>query len=285
MGIRKSRFITIKGMQIHYSEWGYPGKEAVVCLHGLSRNGRDFDAIARRLSERYWVISPDLIGRGLSQWSKESNKDYCFAVYEQLLVELLNSLGINKLRWIGTSMGGALGIRLGGSVLKDRISCLVLNDIGAGPEAAVSVSKEGIERIVAYLTNPPEFSTLSELSQYYQTIYASFGSLTNEEWTEFTIGSARRKENGCFSPDYDPGIAAQMNHPSDLELWDEWNRIQADVLLIRGEKSDILTQETAQGMLQHGPKCQLVTVRGCGHAPALNTDEQIHVVQAFLEKH
>lgn len=282
MGTRKSSCLTVNGMQIHYSEWGNPGNEAVFCLHGLSRNGRDFDAIAQRLSEKYWVICPDLIGRGLSQWSKEPEKDYCYDVYEQLIVELLHSLEIKRCRWIGTSMGGAIGIRLAGGVLKDRITYLVLNDIGTGPDAAISISKEGLERIVTYLTNPPEFPTISELNQYYRTIYASFGSLTDEEWMAFTEGSARRKDNGRFSPDYDPGIALQMNHSGDLDLWDYWQIIQADVLLIRGEQSDILTMETAEKMLQHGPKCHLVTIKECGHAPALNTDEQIQLIEGFL---
>jgi pimeloyl-ACP methyl ester carboxylesterase len=206
--------------------------------------------------------------------------------YAEDVVALLDSLGIQKMRWVGTSMGGALGILLAGTVLRDRITHLVLNDIGAGPvseaDTTTGVQREGYERIMSYVANPPEFDTLTGLMEYYRTVYSTFGIEREEEWIAFAETSVRRKDNGKFTPAYDPRIVSQLKYPQDMNLWHAWDAIRAKVLLIRGERSDILPIDTAQAMQQRGPGCKLVTIPNVGHAPHLNTEYQISIVSEFL---
>lgn len=288
MAMRRSRYLTVDGLEMHVSEWGDATKPAVVCWHGLTRNGRDFDTLAARLSDSYYVICPDTIGRGLSEWSQNPSADYNYERFEEMTIDMLRQLGIEKLSWIGTSMGGAIGLRLAGSQLKGRIESLVINDIGAGPvdldAVANLTSSKGIEHILSYTGNPPEFATMSELMAYYRSIYKTFGLETDEEWVAFAEHSARRKDNGTFSPDYDPRIVVQFERPHELLMWEHWDNISANVLLIRGENSDILPVDTAEMMTTRGPGCKLVTVPKLGHAPALNTEEQMRLIEAFLRE-
>jgi pimeloyl-ACP methyl ester carboxylesterase len=278
----KSSFATIHGMEVHYTEWGDPENPAVVCWHGLTRNGRDFDRLARRLAEEYYVICPDTIGRGRSQWSSDPETDYCFKTYSNQAMGLLDYLGIEQVRWVGTSMGGAIGIRIAGTPLhQHRITHLVLNDIGAGALDNAAQDIAGVKRIISYVGTPPQFQTFSELKNYFKTIYATFGLTTEEEWNDFTQTSCRRRDSGGISPDYDPKIALQFQHTEDLNLWNQWEAIQAKILLIRGEVSDILPLEVAEKMRQK-PGCEMVTIPKLGHAPALNTEEQISLIENFL---
>jgi len=282
MSSPRSRFEMINGMEVHFTEWGDPQKQAVVCWHGLTRNGRDFDILARHLSQNYYILCPDTIGRGLSQWSSSPEKDYCFENYSNLAIQLLDHLGIERVRWVGTSMGGAIGMRIAGTPNhQNRISHLVLNDIGAGASENAVQDIEGIKRIISYVGNPPQFKTFSELKKYYQTIYTTFGLSNEEEWNDFTQYSCRRRDEGGVSPDYDPNIALQFQHTEDLNLWNYWKAIQSKILLIRGEISDVLPLDVAEKMKQK-PNCQMVTIPKLGHAPALNTKEQITVIENFL---
>lgn len=277
----KSRYETINGMEVHFTEWGDQKNPTIVCWHGLTRNGRDFDKLAWHLSSDFHVICPDTIGRGLSQWSSQPEKDYCFENYVNLAIGLLNRLEIEQVRWVGTSMGGAIGIRLAGTVLHhNRITHLILNDIGAGGSENKPQDIEGIKRIISYVGNPPKFSTFSELKNYYKMIYSTFG-LKEEEWNDFTEYSCRRRDDGGISPDYDSNIALQFNHQEDLNLWEFWGALQSKTLLIRGEISDVLPLDIVLRM-QQIKDCQLVTIPKLGHAPALNTKEQITIVENFL---
>ncbi|WP_419884222.1 alpha/beta fold hydrolase [Peribacillus sp. B-H-3] len=278
----KSRFETISGMEVHFTEWGDPGNPAMVCWHGLTRNGRDFDILARNLADRYYVICPDTIGRGQSEWSTDPERDYCFGTYSNLAIGLLNHLGIEKVRWVGTSMGGAIGIRISGTPAhQHRITHLVLNDIGAGASENRVEDIEGISRIISYVGAPPAFKTFTELKNYYKSIYRTFGLSNDQEWTDFTRNSQRRRDDGRISPDYDPNISLQFQHTEDLDLWGHWDKIKADILLIRGEISDVLPLDVAQKMEQK-QNCEMRTIPKLGHAPALNTEEQISMIQEFL---
>jgi pimeloyl-ACP methyl ester carboxylesterase len=280
---RKSRFLTINNMEVHFSQWGDLTNPTVVCWHGLTRNGRDFDIIAAQLAENYHVICPDTIGRGLSQWSESPESEYCFETYANLAIGLLDHLGIKQVRWIGTSMGGAIGLKIAGtSSTQNRISHLVLNDIGAGPSTNAAADNEGIKKIISYVGSPPKFKTFSELVNYYKLIYSTFGINTEKEWLDFTRTSCRRHDDGTFSPDYDPHIGLQFLHENDLCLWDEWENVKAKVLLIRGEVSDVLPLDVAQKMNKK-LNCQMITVPKLGHAPALNTEEQINKISNFLQ--
>lgn len=278
----KSRFEEINGMEVHFTEWGDSQKPTVVCWHGLTRNGRDFDILARRLANEFHILCPDTIGRGWSQWSTSPEKDYCFEIYSNLAIGLLDHLGIEQVRWVGTSMGGAIGMHIAGTPLhQNRITHLILNDIGAGASENAVQDIEGIKRIISYVGTPPQFETLSELKTYYKTIYATFGLSNEQEWIDFTQNSCRRRDEGGISPDYDPNIALQFQHTSDLNLWNHWEAIQSKTLLIRGEISDVLPQDVAVKMMQK-PNCQMVTIPKLGHAPALNTEEQISIIENFL---
>jgi pimeloyl-ACP methyl ester carboxylesterase len=272
-----SNYITVLDRELHYTEWGAGNQETVVMWHGLARTGRDFDDIAAALSDRYRVLCPDTIGRGLSQWSPQPKKEYCLAFYARLAAALLDALGIEDVLWLGTSMGGAIGTVLAGGPHKGRIRKLVLND--NGPQLAAAA----IERIRNYAGNPAAFALMSELEQYFRTVYKPFGFLTDAQWRRLTETSARRLSDGRVTPHYDPNMVLQfVEHPRDYDRWEEYDRITAPTLCLRGAESDLLLAETAQEMTRRGPHCRLVTVPGVGHAPALNVPEQIGLVADFF---
>ena len=275
-----SHYVTLLGRELHYTEWGRGNRDAVVMWHGLARTGRDFDDLAARLSQRYRVVCPDTIGRGLSQWSPDPDREYCLAFYARLAAALCDELGIARMHWIGTSMGGAIGIKLAsgnGGVLAGRIGKLVLND--NGPQLAVAAT----ERIKSYAGNPAAFERVSELEAYFRKIYAPYGMLTGREWTKLTETSVRRLPDGRVTPHYDPNMVRQfINFPADYDLWPEYDAIDIPVLCLRGANSDLLLAETAQAMRERGPRARVVEIEGCGHAPALNVPEQIGLVEDFL---
>ena len=275
-----SHYITVLERELHYTEWGRGNAATVVMWHGLARTGRDFDDIAGSLARRYRVICPDTIGRGLSQWSPEPDREYCLAFYARLAAAFCDTLDVGRMHWLGTSMGGALGIKLAsrkGGALAGRIDKLVLND--NGPQLAGAA----IERIKSYAGNPAVFARVSELEAYFRTIYSPYGMLTEREWVKLTETSARRLPDGRVTPHYDPNMVRQfINFPRDYELWPEYDAIDIPVLCLRGADSDLLLAETAQAMRERGPRARVVEIAGCGHAPALNVPGQIGLVEEFL---
>lgn len=273
----KSRFVTLAGREVHYYEWGQENSETVICWHGLARNGRDFDVLARALSDRYRVICPDTIGRGFSEWSKDPEKEYCLDFYERLAAELVSTLQVSAVYWVGTSMGGAIGMRAAAGALKGKIRRLVLNDIGP------AIADAAVERILTYAGNPPAFGRISELEAFLRTVYAPFGHLSDEEWRVMTLASCRRLENGRITVHYDPAMVGQfVHHPDDYRQWEVYDSIDVPVLCLRGAESDLLLPETVEEMRRRGPKADIVEIAGVGHAPALNNDEQIGLVANFL---
>ncbi len=278
--IPTSNYATVLGTELHYMEWGAGHAETVVAWHGLARTGRDMDDIAAHLSQRYRVICPDTIGRGLSQWSRAPEREYCFAHYERLATALLAHLGLERVHWLGTSMGGALGLHAAAGALRGRIDKLVLNDIG--PQVAASA----IERIRNYAGSPPAFDTVGELEAYFRTVYKPYGAITDVQWRRLAESSTRRLPDGRVTPHYDPAMVQQfVHHPRDYDLWDAWDRLAIPVLVLRGADSDLLEPEVARQMTERGPRATLVTVPGCGHAPALNTPEHFAWVDDFLAGH
>ena len=274
-----SKYVECAGWEIHYLEWGEASLPTVIAWHGLARVGYDFDVLARRLSTHFRVIAPDTIGRRLSSWSANGDTDYCFDVYGKIVTDLCNKLGISEFGWVGTSMGGAFGIWLAGSILRNRISHLVINDIG--PE----LPQEAMDRIVKYVGAPPEFTTITELERYLRVIYAPFGYIPGDEWRKFSENSARRLPNGNITTHYDPNIVRQFTlHKNDWLIWDYYDSIISNTLLLRGEYSDLLSPEMTEDMLQRGPKPEFVECKGCGHAPALNVPVQTEAVLEFLRK-
>jgi pimeloyl-ACP methyl ester carboxylesterase len=272
-----SHYLQCEGREIHFTEWGAGHAETIVAWHGLARTGRDMDAIAAHLSARWRVICPDTLGRGLSQWSPQPASEYSLAFYEKLALSLLDQLGIVQLHWLGTSMGGAIGLHAAAGPLRGRIRRLVLNDIG--PQLAPAA----VARIRAYAGSPPAFASMAELEAYFRSIYKPYGWLSDAQWRLLAETSMRRLPDGRVTPHYDPAMVQQFeHHPDDYLQWAAWDTLSLPVLCLRGETSDLLLPETAEAMRTRGPQAVVVTIPGCGHAPALNTPEQYALVERFL---
>lgn len=277
---RQDRFITINGTELHYSDWGDEEAPPVVCVHGLSRVGRDFDPLAAALEDSYRVLCPDVPGRGLSEWAEQPAEEYRGPAIATLLVEFCRELDLAPVRWIGTSMGGSLGISLAADALSDRLSHLVVNDVGPDPPG--TDTEGGVDRIIDYLTNPPRFDRLTDLEDYYRNVYESFSAMTASEWRRFTLTSARRTDTGAFTPNYDPRVVEPLLARAQPELWAAWDAIEAEILLLRGTESDILSESTYQEMQARQPAADTLEF-DCGHAPALNVPAQIDPIRVFLD--
>jgi pimeloyl-ACP methyl ester carboxylesterase len=272
-----SHYLVCEGRELHYTEWGAGQAETVLAWHGLARTGRDMDDIAEHLSQRYRVICPDTLGRGLSQWSPKPEIEYSLDFYVRQATSLANQLGLDKFHWLGTSMGGAIGLRAAATTLRGRLQRLVLNDIG--PEIAHAAT----ERIRTYAGSPSAFDTVTELERYFRTIYEPYGWLSDAQWRRLTETSVRRLPDGRVTPHYDPAMAMQFStYPNDYDQWDAWDSLDLPVLCLRGETSDLLPVAVTEGMRQRGPRAVVATIAGCGHAPALNTPEQFALVERFL---
>ena len=277
MSQARSHYLACEGREIHVTEWGEPGAPVLVAWHGLARTGRDMDAIAAHLAPRWRVICPDTLGRGLSQWSPLPGQEYCLAFYERLALGLVDQLGIEQMHWLGTSMGGAIGLKAAAGALRGRIKRLVLNDIG--PQLA----EAAIERIRSYAGNPPAFATMGELEAYFRSVYKPYGWLSDLQWRQLAETSMRRLPDGRVTPHYDPAMVQQfVQHPRDYDQWDAWDTLSLPVLCLRGEHSDLLLPDVADAMRVRGPRAVVVTIADCGHAPALNTPQQWSLVERFL---
>ncbi len=273
----RSVYIPAAGFEIHVTEWGDPGQPALIMWHGLARTGRDFDEAAAALSDSYFVICPDTLGRGLSSWAAKPEVDYSYRVFGDTALAILERYGIDRLRWVGTSMGGLIGVTLAAGRLKGRITHLVVNDIGP------DIPAEGTGRIAAYVGNPPVYDSVHEMEAWLRANYAPFGHNTEAFWQRMVDTSVRRTDRGKVTVHYDPAIAAQFtHHRADLDVWDSYDAVAAKTLLIRGATSDVLSLAVARKMLTRGPKPQFVEIAGCGHAPTLANEEQIGLLRSFL---
>ncbi len=283
-----SRYLTCAGREIHYTQWGDQQAPTVVAWHGLARTGRDMDELAAHLSQRYRVICPDTIGRGLSQWSPAPQEEYCLRFYARIARELFDQLGVSAAapaHWVGTSMGGAIGTVCASGLfepsMSKRIRSLVLND------TAPQVAQAAVARIRAYAGNPPAFSSMAELEAFFRQAYQPFGWLSDAQWRRLTETSARRLPDGRVTPHYDPAMVLQFeHHPDDYAVWPHYDALQIPVLCLRGEFSDLVLPEIVEQMRQRGPgalgKLEVAMIAGCGHAPALNVPDQLELVSAFL---
>jgi pimeloyl-ACP methyl ester carboxylesterase len=281
-----SHYLTCHGFNLHYTAWGDASLPVVIAWHGLARTGRDFDALAEQLSAHYRLICPDTIGRGLSQWSPNPKHDYSFATYARITLDLMDTLHIQQAHWVGTSMGGALGLVCAAGLevpaLKGRIRSLVLNDI------APEISTEAVERIKAYAGQPPAFDTVPELEAFFRAAYAPFGFQTDAQWTHLTETSTRHLPDGRVTPHYDPQITQQFfREVPEYPMWREYDALTIPVMVLRGANSDLIAPETIRAMHTRGPGAQgrLLSeeIAGCGHAPALNVSAQWQLVMDFLK--
>jgi pimeloyl-ACP methyl ester carboxylesterase len=274
-----SLYVAAGPHEIHVTAWGNAQNPAVVMWHGLARTGRDFDEAAAALAERYFVLCPDTLGRGLSSWARDVAVDYSYASFGRHALAVLDHFGIATTRWVGTSMGGLLGVTLAAGPLKGRISHLAVNDIGpAIPQAASS-------RIAEYVGNPPVFRHASELEGWLRRNYAPFGVNTDAFWRRMTDTSCRRLDDGGVTVHYDPQIVTQFTlHKADLDCWPAWDGVDCPTLLIRGANSDVLPAEVAREMLERGPRPKFVEIADVGHAPTFANAQQIAILRDFLAK-
>lgn len=266
-----------------YWEWGDAANpRVVVCVHGLSRQGRDFDCLARALAPRFRVVCPDVVGRGQSDWLPDAT-GYQVPQYVADMVTLLARLDAQELAWVGTSMGGLIAMGLA-SLPGNPVRRLVLNDVGPRIEPAALV------RIGGYVGQTTRWDTLDAAADDLWSISQTFGPHSREQWLALTRPQLKASAQGGFELRCDPGIAVgvramtpAMAAAGEALLWQAYDRITCPTLLVRGAESDLLSSVTAQAMTQRGPKARLVEVAGVGHAPTFVQPEQIGLVTAFLD--
>ncbi|OGA02059.1 MAG: alpha/beta hydrolase [Betaproteobacteria bacterium RIFCSPLOWO2_02_FULL_64_12] len=261
-----------------YLEWGDPDNSRVlICVHGLTRCARDFDALARELSGHYRVVCPDVAGRGDSDRLRNP-MEYAVPTYANDMVALIARLDVEAVHWVGTSLGGLIGLALA-ALPGSPVTRLVLNDVGPVLSAAA------LERIGTYVGQAPDFPGMDAAEQYVRAVSAGFGPHSDAQWRFLTEHVVRRNPGGGYTVHYDPAIAVPFNAqqpPRDIELWPQYEAIRCATLVIRGEQSDLLTRETAAQMASRGPRAKVVEIPGVGHAPTLMHPGQIAVVRDFL---
>ena len=262
--------------RIHYYEWGdHDNDRVVLCVHGLTRNGRDFDALAESLSGQFRVLCPDVAGRGKSGWLAQG-QDYQYPQYCADMGALIARSGAHSIDWIGTSMGGIIGMLMAAQN-GSPIRRMVVNDVGP------FIPKGALERIGDHVGKDISFVSIDEAETYLRFVSAGFGPLTDEQWRHLTEHSVMHDDEGKVRLIYDPSIAHAFSEPAqDVNLWDVWDKITCPTMLIRGGDSDLLLAETADEMTRRGPKTQVVEFPGVGHAPMLMSQDQIDPIHDFL---
>jgi pimeloyl-ACP methyl ester carboxylesterase len=265
-----------------YWEWGDPAaREVVVCVHGLTRQGRDFDSLARDLCGSVRVVCPDVAGRGRSDWLADP-MGYGVPAYVADMVTLLARLDADRVDWVGTSMGGLIGLGVA-SLANSPIRRLVLNDVGPALQPAA------IARIGSYVGQPARYASLEQAADAMWAISTGFGPHTREQWLALSRHQLKDDGQGGFLPHYDPAIALpfkaitpELAAAGEAMLWQAYDRLTCPTLLLRGAESDLLSSETAQQMTQRGPRAHLHEFAGVGHAPTLVQPDQRAVVRDFL---
>ena len=267
--------------KVAYVEWGNRNaKRVAICVHGLTRQGRDFDSLAAALVRRGWrVICPDLVGRGHSDWLIEP-EDYGVPQYASDMVTLLARAGVAEVDWIGTSLGGLIGMHLAAQA-QAPIRRLVINDIGP------FLPWQALSRIGSYLRElPRSLPSWAAAEAHFLEVLAPYGALSDAEWEHLVKYSVEREPSGRYRMLVDPAISNAFRPVMfyNVSLWHEWDAIRCPVLLLRGARSDLLSRETAKTMTERGPKAALVEFLDCGHAPALMDRRQIDPVIGWLTK-
>jgi len=274
----------LSGRGLHrmaYWEWGDPANDTVLmCVHGLTRQGRDFDVVARTMVDHYRVVCPDVVGRGRSDWLRDP-MGYALPQYAADMVTLLARLNARTVHWLGTSMGGVIG--LGVAALQGSpVSKLVLNDVGPRLDPA------GIARIGGYVGQIRRWNTLDEAADAIWAISTGFGPHSREQWLELTRPQLKA-DGEALVPRSDPAIAvpfkaltSEAAAAGEAALWQAYDAVRCPTLLLRGAQSDLLSRDTAREMTERGPRAQLVELAGVGHAPTLVQPDQVRAVREFL---
>jgi pimeloyl-ACP methyl ester carboxylesterase len=261
--------------RVVWYEWGErDNPRVVVCVHGLTRTGRDFDVLGEALAATHRVLAVDMPGRGRSDWLAVK-RDYGFPLYLATLTALIAASGAETVDWVGTSMGGLLGIVMAGQP-GTPVARLVVNDVGPVIDPA------GLARIGAYVGTDPTFASSAEIAAYMRSI-SPFGALSEAQWQHMTDSVVAQRADGRWGFVYDPGIAVPFREATaSVDLWPLWDAIRCPTLLLRGADSDVLSPAVANEMTQRGPRPRLVEFAGVAHAPMLMAADQIDAVVGFL---
>jgi pimeloyl-ACP methyl ester carboxylesterase len=252
-------------------------RATVLCVHGLTRNGRDFDRLAEGLVQRLpvEVVAVDMPGRGQSDW-RAAAACYTYPHYMADLTALIARVDAKRLFWVGTSMGGLLGMILAAQA-KSPVERLVLNDVGP------FIPRAALARIASYAGIDVEFASEEEFGTHLRGLYANFGVPDEAGWQQMIAHSWRRTAKGMIAYNYDLKIAGGIDAATaDFDLWPMWDRVSCPTLVLRGENSDVLLAETAEEMTRRGPRAKLVNCPGCGHAPSLMRANEIDAIASFL---
>ncbi len=262
--------------RIAYTEWGdADNPNVVICAHGLTRNGRDFDFLARGLEKDFRVICPDVVGRGQSEWLTHK-EDYVYPLYVADLSALIARANVESVSWVGTSMGGLIGMFIAAQP-NTPIKRFVLNDVGA------FIPKASLDRLGQYVGADPAFNSVEELEQTMRVVSAPFGPLTDAQWRHLAEHMVKRTSDGKIHFNYDPGISILFKQAQqDISLWPIWNNVKCPVLITRGVHSDLLLADTVEKMKQGRSNVQSVEIADTGHAPMLMDEAQIALVRHFL---
>jgi esterase len=273
----QDKFQAVAGLRLHYLDWGDPSKPAVICLHGLSGNAHNFDALAPHLTDRYRVVALDIRGRGDSEWG--SPMDYNPQIYASDLKEFLSGLGIDRATLVGTSMGGIIAMMFAAGY-PARVERLILNDIGA------EIDPVGLQRIIEYISKAPErFNDLGDVASYYRSTYPPAAQLDESALLEWVRWSVRPADGGYLTWKMDPAIRRPPRGGSaarPLDLWLHFTRVAVPILIVRGAASDILSAGTASRMLKVQRGARLVEVPEVGHAPSLVEPAALAAIVEFL---
>ena len=268
--------------RVAYREWGDAANPRVlVCVHGLTRQGRDFDTLAQRLQSHYRVICPDVVGRGDSDWLSDPS-GYALPQYVADMVVVLARLAVSQVDWVGTSMGGLIGLALA-SLPNSPVRRLVLNDVGPSLEWAA------LSRIGSQVGQAMHFADEAKAARALREVSMGFGDFTDAQWLAFNRPMWRPAEGGGVRLHHDPAIAHNLRSltpaiaaAGEAQLWDAYDRLKRPTLLLRGADSDLITAETAKAMAARGPKARVVTLPGVGHAPMLDREAQWKPLEGFL---
>lgn len=270
--------VTVQNRELHVRVWNRGAARTVVCWHGLARTGADFETLGVALAERgFQVLAPDTPGRGFSQWAQDPAREYQLPVYAGQALALLDHYRVDRLQWVGTSMGGLLGIVLASDRLARRLERLVLNDIG--PELPVSA----LRRIVDYVRNWESYPSLSAFEQHIRVLYAPFGPRDDQSWHKMALEGSRRLPDGDFAPHYDPNIIGAIDESAaPIDLWPAFSSIQCPILVIQGGQSDVLTNAIVKKMQVRASESTVVRFDECGHAPGLHIPTHLAPLLTFL---
>lgn len=265
------------GHEVHVTYWGNPANRAIIMWHGLARTGRDFDELACAMAERYFIVCPDTIGRGLSSWSATPERDYNMATYCDIAIGLLDHFGLERAGWLGTSMGGLIGMHMATGKQSDRLEWLIINDIG--PE----IPRDAIDRILTYAGISPEFHSLAEAEKWLRTVYGPFGEASDMFWQRMTRTSVRRRDDGSLTTHYDPKIITQFSaSPDDFDNWQRFEHMTLPLHIIWGRQSDILIAEILERMRAIKPDLGVSVFDTFGHAPTLSRPDDITAVSSTI---